>query len=224
MTTRVYIKGDIGACPFGTVKFFDADTDEELILLEVMINVGIHIPNTIHFWRVNSSASETAELVARPPCKASGEKVYQFKLEQTRDAMQSETRLRATATELEVQDDGRLKPNHGNTLNVTSKVSDMMLHVHLRPEEVLEHEAENIMYRLFEPLKKQVIADKKVHGSKAPPSPPIHHGPFPPPRGKIDDAAKSLPAQFCSECYGTGWYTSPITNKRSRCSAGCKSS
>ena len=218
MTTRVYIKGDIGACPFGTVKFFDADTDEELILLEVMINVGIHIPNTIHFWRVNSSASETAELVARPPCKASGEKVYQFKLEQTRDAMQSETRLRATATELEVQDDGRLKTNHGNTLNVTSKVSDVQLYSYLRPEEVLEHEAENMMYRLFEPLKKQVIADKKVHGSKAPP--PINSGPI----RRIIDTAKSLPAQFCSECYGTGWYTSPITNKRSRCSAGCKSS
>jgi hypothetical protein len=42
-------------------------------------------------------------------------------------------------------------------------------------------------------------------------------------RGAVRDAVQKLvPAARCAECSGSGFYTSPISGKRSPCSRGCK--
>jgi hypothetical protein len=246
MTTRIYIRGDVGD-PMN-VHIFDADTDLELEISYFVMDMtpkGV----TASITPLHSSAIRV-DVVPAPPVPHAGKSLREVELTQfRRDPPQAPygcTIHKATATEWIVQPDGSVEPNLKTQAYQQHEVDDVVLASYAGdPRDVLEDSARVVLTGianfLISPLLSTGVAPLATGGVYTPqptgyrpgrPNPNIPGPNFkiqstpgvspgsqdPNRSGKLDSNSKAV----CSECGGSGEYTCPISHKKSKCSLGCK--
>lgn len=235
MTTRIYIKGDIGG-PIQQIEVYDADTDRKLDdVAELLFAISANNPTPIvKLRRLNHGGFDDMELVKRKPAKAAGTSLYHFAIGQEYDSSRCETKLLASMTEREVQDDGRTK-SIGQPMQVSEVISDVELYSYRgqTPEAHIERKAAAalgvILYELAEKIAKARVTMSSANTY------PANCGPYAPrtPSGffirqAIDKARTGDPVDTgearkdwtCPECKGTGFYYG--LHSKEPCSKGCK--
>jgi hypothetical protein len=199
MTTRIYIRGNVGQR--GSLRVFDDDTGTELCDVAKITIVAMAGVVQAELVRLNNP-NTVAHVVPGPPHPDAGKVAYQVTIDADKRHPTCDTVHRAKVQERTVGDDGRLQPK-GQTVSVHNAVSDQDVARAINPRDVLERSADRalsatIRQAITAPLLVKLLGPRTGGVVSSKPS-PFNHTPYP--GGK---PAKKDPRPTCDECFGTG--------------------
>lgn len=198
MTTRIYIRGNVGQR--GDLRVFDDDTGVELddvAKLTLVATAGVVQAELVRLNNPNT----VAHVVPGPPHPDAGKVAYQVTIDANKRYPTCDTVHHAKVEERTIGEDGRIKPR-GSTTSVHHSVSDQEVAQAVNPRDVLERSAEQV---LTTTIRQAIIAPLliKLLGPRT--GGVVSSKPFVAPLPKdMFTKPKKDPRPTCDECFGTG--------------------